>query len=116
MKKGWVITEMVFFFVFAAGFVAPAASQQGMESAGVININTATEEQLRMLPLIDAQLAHDIMLYKFNNGPLFSVDELLNVSGMTEEKLDELRPWLVIEGDTTFSPDLYRRGTTGPGY
>jgi DNA uptake protein ComE-like DNA-binding protein len=115
MKKGLVITAAVF-FVAVAVFVTPAACQEGPGSAGVININTATEDQLRMLPLINAQLAHDIILYKFNNGPFFSLDELLNVQGMTQEKLDELRPWLVTEGETTFSPDLYERGLPGPAY
>jgi len=104
--KGWVITIMVL-FVVAAGFVANAEAQQGLESAGVINVNTATEDQLRMLPLINAQLAHEIILYRFNNGPFFTIDEMMNVKGMTQVRLDELRPWLVTEGDTTFSPDLY---------
>lgn len=113
MKKVRVITTMAF-FVIAAGFVTPAASQQGLESVGVINVNTATEDQLRMLPLINADLANAILLYRVNNGPFFTVDELGNVRGMTNEKLDELRPYLVIEGDTTFSPDLYKRGTPGP--
>jgi competence protein ComEA len=116
--KGWIIIVMVL-FVVAAGFVASAEAQQGSESAGVININTATEDQLRMLPLINAQLAHEIILYRFNNGPFFTIDEMMNVKGMTQVRLDELRPWLVTEGDTTFSPDLYdlyERSTPEPVY
>lgn len=108
MNRSLVIIAVVFLAVTAV-HVVPAASQEGSESAGVLNINTATEDQLRMLPLIHAQLAHDIILYRFSNGPFFTIDELLNVQGMTQEKLDELRPWLVTEGDTTFSPDLYQR-------
>jgi len=76
--KGWIITIMVL-FVVAAGFVANAEAQQSLESAGVINVNTATEDQLRMLPLINAQLAHEIILYRFNNGPFFTIDEMMNV-------------------------------------
>ena len=116
--KGWIITIMVL-FVVAAGFVANAEAQQSLESAGVINVNTATEDQLRMLPLINAQLAHEIILYRFNNGPFFTIDEMMNVKGMTQVRLDELRPWLVTEGDTTFSPDLYdlyERSTPEPEY
>jgi competence ComEA-like helix-hairpin-helix protein len=115
MKKVWVITAMVF-FVVTTGFVARAASQFGLESAGVININIATEDQLKMLPLINDQLAKAIIEYRNSNGPFDSVDQLENVRGVTKEKLEELRPWLVIYGDTTFAPDLYNRGSPGPVY
>lgn len=109
MKKIWVIIGVVIFAVTTV-FVIPAASQEGSKSAGFININTATEVQLRMLPLINDQLAHDIILYRSSNGPFFTIDELMNIKGMTQEKFDALRPWLVTEGDTTFTPDLYQRG------
>jgi competence protein ComEA len=113
MKKGRIIAVMLFFLV--AGFAGPAASQTGVKYSGVININTATEAQLRMLPLIDARLAHDIFMYRTNNGPFFTVDELKNVKGMTDRKLAELKPWLVTQGQTTFSPHL-KEVNPGPVY
>jgi len=115
MKRREIIMAMVFLAVTTVS-VIPAAGRDGPESAGYININTATEEQLKMLPLINDQLAHDIVLYRFSNGPFFTVDELLNVHGMTQEKLDVLRPWLVTEGDTTFSPDLYQESQPKQNY
>jgi competence ComEA-like helix-hairpin-helix protein len=115
MKRIWVITAMVF-FVVATGFVAHAAAQKGLESAGVINVNTATEDQLKMLPLINDQMARAIIDYRNSNGPFDSVDDLQNVRGITKEKLDEIRPWVVIKGNTTFAPDLYNSGSPGPVY
>ena len=115
MKKVWIIPIMVF-FVVAGGLVARAASIAGLETAGVININTATEDQLRMLPLINDQLAKAIIDYRNSNGPLESVDQLQNVRGVTNQKLNELRPWLITKGDTTFAPDLYNSGSPGPVY
>lgn len=112
MKTSWFIIAVVFFVVTTV-FVVPAASQEGSKSTGFININTATEDQLRTLPFINAQLAHDIILYRSSNGPFFTVDELMNVKGMTQEKYEILRPWIITEGDTTFTPDLnlHQRGT-----
>jgi competence protein ComEA len=115
MKKV-IIASIMVFFVAAVGSAAQAAAIQNQETTGVININTATEDQLRMLPLINAELAKAILNYRDSNGPLDEVDQLLNVRGMTKDKLDELRPWLVIKGDTTFVPDLYNSGSAGPVY
>jgi len=109
MKKGWIITSTAFFIIIVtAGFVVTAASQLiGMESAGVININTATEDQLRMLPLIDDKLAKAIIKYRDSNGPFDSINQLKNIKGVTKETFDELRSWLVVKGDMTFSPELF---------
>lgn len=116
MKKGLLIALVL---LFITG-IAENALTQTLTASGVININTATEEQLRMLPLIDAQLAHNIFMYRTNNGPFFTMDELMNVKGMTSEKFEELKPWLVTEGSTTFSPDLfqerYKNVRPGPVY
>jgi competence ComEA-like helix-hairpin-helix protein len=107
-------TAAAVFFVVAVGIIAHAASIASLETAGVININTATEDQLRMLPLVNEQLVRDIIAYRNSNGPFESIDDLRNVNGITSQKLDELRPWLVIKGDSTFVPDLYNSGSPGP--
>lgn len=107
-------TAVAVFFVVAVGITAHAASIAGLETAGVININTATEDQLRMLPLVNEQLVRDIIAYRNSNGSFESIDDLRNVNGITSQKLDEIRPWLVIKGDSTFVPDLYNSGSPGP--
>jgi len=115
MRKVFVMPVMVF-FVLAVSLAVYAASIEGQHTAGVININTASEDQLKMLPLINDQLAKAIMDYRNSNGPFDSLEDLRNVKGMSMEKFDELRPWLVIKGDTTFAPDLYNSGSPGPVY
>jgi competence protein ComEA len=111
-----VVTSVMVFFVLAVGLTVHAAAIQNQQTAGVININTASEDQLRMLPLINNQLAKAIIDYRNSNGPYDSLEELRNVKGMTMEKLNELKPWLVIKGDTTFDPYLYNTGSPGPVY
>lgn len=111
-----LVTSVMVFFVLAVGLAAHAAAVQNHQTAGVININTANEDQLKMLPLINDQLAKGIINYRNSNGPFDSLEELRNVKGMTMQKLNELRPWLVVKGDTTFEPDLYNTGSPGPVY
>jgi competence ComEA-like helix-hairpin-helix protein len=111
--KNYVAGILMVFLIVTTGFLAHAASLPGQEDAGVININTATEDQLAMLPLISKDLARNIINYRNSNGPFNSIDELRKVKGMNRVKLDDLRPWLVTKGDTTFDPDLYNSGSPG---
>lgn len=82
------------------GFNMSGSNQQ----VGVVNINTASADQLKMLPGIDDNLARNIVAYRDSNGPFRSTDDLLNVSGMTKDKYNKISQNLVLEGDTTYQP------------
>ena len=56
-----------------------------------IDINTATAEELEQLMGIGPVLAQAIIDYRAEHGPFESVDELLEVSGIGESKLDNIR-------------------------
>lgn len=75
-------------------------------SEGVVNINTASVDQFKWLPGINEDLADSIVAYRDANGPFKSIDDLLNVKGMTQEKLNVLRQYLVLQGKTTYQPHM----------
>ncbi|HPX18885.1 Helix-hairpin-helix motif protein (modular protein) [anaerobic digester metagenome] len=62
-----------------------------------VNINTATVDELMAVPGMDQTTAQNIVQYREVNGPFDSVDGLLNVSGIDEQKLDSLRDWITVE-------------------
>lgn len=62
--------------------------------AGKVAINTATAEQLESLPGVGPALAQRIIEYRRQHGPFKSVDELLNVKGIGQKKLEALRPYV----------------------
>ena len=62
-----------------------------------VNINTATVAELMAVPGMDQATAQNIVQYREVNGPFDSVDGLLNVSGINEQRLDSLRDWVTVE-------------------
>ena len=59
--------------------------------AELVDLNTATAEQLDTLPGVGPATAEAILSYRTEHGPFTSVDELLDVRGIGDAKLAELR-------------------------
>ncbi|AOM81890.1 ComEA family DNA-binding protein [Salisediminibacterium beveridgei] len=62
-----------------------------------LNLNTAGAETLMSIPGIGPDLSYKIEDYKKNHGNLNDLNELLNVKGIGEKKLEEIKPYLKIE-------------------
>ena len=62
-----------------------------------ININTATMDELCILPGISEITAQRIIDYRDKFGPFQSAAQLLDISGITETKLDEISKYITIE-------------------
>ncbi|HPV30534.1 MAG TPA: ComEA family DNA-binding protein [Deltaproteobacteria bacterium] len=73
-------------------------SMQDFLTAEKIDLNTASAEELQVVPGIDQSLAWNIVEYRQANGPFGSVDELTQVSGITEENLSTIREHLDVKG------------------
>jgi competence protein ComEA len=75
--------------------VVPDLSQhvQGVASGGEdgIDINTATATQLEELPGVGPVLAQRIVDVRSERGPFLAVEDLLDVSGIGEAKLSQMR-------------------------
>lgn len=71
------------------------------DSAGVVNINTATSEQLQLLPRVGPALSGRIIDFRKANGAFEKVDELVAVKGIGEKAMEKLEPYVVTKGETT---------------
>lgn len=79
----------------------PAISTSGElnSNSDLININTASIDQLKQLPGIGDVLAQRIVAYREFNGPFQTVDELINVDGISQSLIDSIRDSVTVTGD-----------------
>lgn len=71
----------------------PASSQ----SQGLININTATAEELDSLPGIGPAIAARIIAYREEKGKFTSIEQIKEVSGIGESKYQDIKDKICVK-------------------
>ena len=61
------------------------------DNGSVVNINTASAEELATLKGIGPKTAEKIIEYRQNNGPFKSIEEIQNVRGIGAKKVENIR-------------------------
>lgn len=80
---------------------SPLVHAQRSELVGVVNVNTATSDQLQLLPGIGPARAKAIIDERKRSGGFKSVDELKQIDGIGDRALSKIRSHCAIEGKTT---------------
>ena len=88
--------------VLTAGsvLVAPVGAAEG---AKVVNINTASAEQLALLPRVGASVAQRIIDFRDKNGRFKTLEDLMLVRGIGEKTYELIEPHVTLTGDTTLA-------------
>ncbi|MBQ4578289.1 MAG: helix-hairpin-helix domain-containing protein [Clostridia bacterium] len=77
-----------------AGDLPPLVTRPGVArevAPDALDLNTATEEQLRTLPAIGAERSRNIVAYRDQNGPFRSPEELAAVEDIGPGTLEKVR-------------------------
>lgn len=70
-----------------------------MPELAPLDLNAASEEELAELPGIGPELARRITAYREEHGPFETVEELMEVSGIGQGKLDGLKGRVTVENE-----------------
>lgn len=101
LNPGWLRRAMP--VVLSAGLIlhaltVPAAAQgDSKKPKPPVNINTASVAELARLPGVGQVIALRIVRHRERSGLFRKVDELLVIRGISQKKLEKLRPLVTVE-------------------
>ena len=102
MKTWRSASALALAWLIAAAISVSALSSFAAESiSGVVNLNTATVEELQLLPGIGESRARAVIEARKRRGGFQKVEDLLEVKGIGEAGLAKIRPHVTLEGKTT---------------
>ena len=70
---------------------------RSLASIGVVNINTATLEELDALPGIGIKKAEAIINYRETVSVFLAPEDILNVTGIGDKIYEEIKEYIVVE-------------------
>lgn len=76
--------------------VLPGTSPTSTPSADLLNINTATVEELASLPGIGPTTAQRIVDYRTENGPFARIEDIMNVAGVGPATFDSIQELITV--------------------
>ena len=97
-------------FASVRGATAPKGSEASPAASGSINLNSASAEQIALLPRVGLKLAQRVVEYRKTTGPFKKIEDLMEVKGVGEKLFVVLRPHLTVSGNTTLTQKIKSTG------
>lgn len=97
------LTALVLFSATAQA--SPRRAEQSQKAlSGVVNLNTASEAELVLLPGVGKAIAQRIVEHRARQ-PFQRIDELLAVKGIGQRTFQRISPYLTVSGPTTLTEE-----------
>jgi len=96
MRKSLFVVFVLIMSAFAQ------ESYSAHKISGVVNVNTATQNQLVIIPGIGEAKAQAIITER-SKKPFGHIEDLMMIRGIGEKMLEKMKPFLTIKGPTTIS-------------
>jgi len=116
MRKSHLIVLAVI-LIATISSAAMAADVQPLPAAtatGVVNINTADNAQLCLLPRVGVKAAQRIADYRKEHGNFKKTSDLMQVKGFGEKSFERLSAYVTTEGKTTLTSKVHSTNPRKP--
>ncbi len=103
MKKSIMISvsKVLFILFIALSMASVAQASRKMKIDGVININTASIEQLRLLPRVGPKIAHRIIRFRQKNK-FRKISDIMKVKGIGRKTFAKMKKNITTSQPTKF--------------
>ena len=100
MKRGMKVMAVMLMAALGSSALAEGTKRGKVELTGKVNLNQATAAQLELLPGVGEKMAKLIVAYR-DKQPFARIEDLVRVKGIGKKKLEKLKPYLSVSGETT---------------
>ena len=108
LRLSWLVLVITSGLALFLNLAPSSARAEPKVLDGVVNINTASSDELELLPGVGPAKAARIVAYR-QQHPFRTVDELARVKGIGPKTVTRLRANLVVRGPTTAQERPRRR-------
>ena len=92
--------------IILAATLTTGAAIAAENAKGVVNINTASTQELQLLPRVGPALAKRIVDFRATNGNFKAPQELTRVKGIGEKSFAFLQEYVTVSGTTTLKEKI----------
>src|SRR5260370_21772277 len=114
MKKLYNVPRIPVFASLIFSLLAAKSFAKKKPPAKPVNINTATSEELQLVPGIGPATAEKILQMRKSYGAFKSVDDLLAIRGLGPKRLEKMRKYLTVGKPAATKPAALPSATPPP--
>ncbi len=97
LSRNSALAARTLLLLFFFGLLCAAGTQAKKKPPSTpLDLNSATPDQLEQLPGIGPSAAQNIVNFRTKSGPFRRVEDLLAIHGISQRKLDEIRPYVTV--------------------
>lgn len=98
--KRFIVSGLMAICCALAVPMVSAAAEQAVAAAAVtqvVNVNTATVQELQQLPGIGKAIAQRIVEFREQGGHFKTPDDLMQVKGIGQKTMEHIRPMVAVK-------------------
>lgn len=99
-KKMKIVVPVIAVLTLMLGLANIAHAKKGSHLSGVVNVNTASAEELALIPGIGESKANAIAEYR-STEKFASTEDLMKVKGIGQKLFDKIQEYVTVDGPTT---------------